>query len=208
MADILLDEQGNPTSPASGQGLIYFDNQISGLVQKNDAGKIQGDDNKATLAQIAAHSADTYYLGLQMPSGFMQAGAFWKWEIVATKGAAGTAAPIFTFRTGTNGTTADTSRLAITMGVQTAVADTAYITCLLTCRSVGASGVVQGSVWIQHNLQITGFATTPSGFSLTQGTSAGFDNTALGGHFMGLSVNPGTAGAWVVEQVVLRAVYA
>lgn len=69
------------------------------------------------------------------------------------------------------------------------------------------AGVITGMVWLQHNLAATGFANTPAGFSLVQGTSAGFDNTALGGQFIGLSVNPGASGAWVVEQCLARCWY-
>lgn len=204
MADIFIAEQSGPTTPSSGNHILFADSSNSQFYQKNDSGLYQGDWSKAISAQIASHSADTYYNGLQLPSWSMQAGTVFMWEFVATK-TAGTTAPVFTIRVGNNQTTADTSRLAITLGVQTAVADTAFVKVLVTCRSVGVSGVLQGLVWLQHNLAATGFATTPAGFSLVEGTSAGFDNTALGGQFIGLSVNPGASGAWVVNQCLVRA---
>jgi len=206
MADILLDEQSSPSAPSAGQMIIYPDSGNSQWTQRNDAGLFLGDVTGAISAQIASHSADTYYKGLLLPSFSMQAGMAFEWDIVATKGA-GTATPAFNIRIGAAGTTADTARLTITLGAQTAVADTAYIKVLVTCRSVGVAGVLQGAVWLQHNLAATGFATTPAGFSLVEGTSAGFDNTALGGQFIGLSVNPGASGAWVVNQVLQKIWY-
>lgn len=207
MADILLDEQGFPAAPAAGQMVVYADSGNSVWTQRNDAGLHQGDVSGSTVAQIAAHSVDTYYRGLQLPSFSMQAGMVIMWEFVATKGAAGTAAPIYTIRIGPNQTTADTARLAITGPAQTAAADVGFFKVMATVRTVAAGGVVQGLVHVQHNLAATGFANTPAGFSLAEGTSAGFDNTALQGLFIGLSVNPGSAGAWVVNQVFARMWY-
>lgn len=206
MADILLDEQSSPSTPSAGQGVAYFDSGNSQWTQKNDAGLFLGDLTGTIVAQIASHSADTYYKGLLLPSFSMQAGMAFEWNIVATKGG-GVAAPAYNIRIGAAGTTADTARLTINGPAQTAVADTAFIRVLVTCRSVGVAGVLQGAVWLQHNLAATGFANTPAGFSLVEGTSAGFDNTALGGQFIGLSVNPGAAGAWVVNQVLQKIWY-
>lgn len=207
MADLLLDEQSFPSAPAAGQMVLYPDNSNSQWVQRNDAGLFLGDQSAAIVAQIPSHSADTYYRGLQLPSFSMQAGMVFEWYFAAVKGAAGTAAPAYTIRIGNNQTTADTSRLVINGPAQTAAADTAFIRIMVTCRSVSGTGVLQGLAWLQHNLAATGFANTPAGFSLVQATSAGFDNTALGGQFIGLSVNPGASGAWVVEQCLARIWY-
>lgn len=206
MADILLDEQGAPTTPASGQLVCYPDSSNSQWLQRNDAGTFLGDQSASITSQIASHSADTYYRGMQLPSFSMQAGMVFEWYFPVTK-TAGTATPVYTVRIGTNQSTADTSRLAITGPAQTAVADTGFVRVMVTCRSVGASGVLQGMVWLQHNLAATGLANTPAGFSLVEGTSAGFDNSALQGQFIGLSVNPGTSAAWVVNQVLARCWY-
>lgn len=207
MAELLIDEQGSPATPASGQMVLYPDNGNSQWVQRNDAGRFLGDQSAARATQIASHSADTYYRGMQLPSFSMQAEMVWEWYFPVTKGAAGIATPVYTIRIGANQTTADTSRLAITGPAQTAAADAAFVRVMVTCRSVGLTGVLTGMVWLQHNLAATGFANTPAGFALTQATSAGFDNTTLGGQFIGLSVNPGTSGAWVVEQVLARCWY-
>lgn len=207
MGKFLIDEEGFPAAPAAGKLRAYADSGNSQWVQRNDAGLFLGDQSAAIVAQIAAHSADTYYRGLQLPSFSMQGGMVFEWIFPVTKGAAGVAAPAYTIRIGANQTTADTARLTINGPAQTAAADTGFVRVLVTCRNVGAAGVLQGMVWMQHNLAATGFANTPAGFSLVQGTSAAFDNSALGGQFIGLSVNPGAAGAWVVEQCFARAWY-
>ena len=186
--------------------ILYPDSSNSQWVQRNDAGAFLGDQSNAKIAQIASHSADTYYLGLQLPSFSMQAGMVFEWYFPVTK-TAGTATPIYTIRIGANQSTADTARLTITGPAQTAVVDTGFIRVMVTCRSVSSVGVLQGFAWVQHNLAATGLANTPAGFSMVQATSAGFDNTALQGQYIGLSVNPGTSGAWVVEQALARVWY-
>jgi hypothetical protein len=206
VADIVLDEQGTPSAPSSGQMILYPDNAASMFLQMNDAGTVQGDLSRASTAQQTGFASDTYITnsGLILPSASMRAGAVFMWEMVITKTAAGAAAPVWQVRIGANQTTSDTSRLSITTATQTAAADTAFVKVMVNCRSVGASGVIQGSVWIQHNLAATGFANTPAGFNLVEGTSAGFDNTALGGQYIGLSVNGGASAAWTINQMLGR----
>jgi hypothetical protein len=206
MGKIQLAEEAFPATPAAGYGRGWFDSSNSQWCQKNDAGLYLGDMSIGRPTQIAAHSADTYYLGMQLPSFSMQVGMIFEWLFPVVK-AAGVAAPIYTIRIGALQTIADTARLVINGAVQTAVADTGLVRVLATVRSVGVAGVIQGLVHLQHNLAATGLANTPAGFSLVEGTSAGFDNTALQGLFIGLSVNPGAAGAWVVNQCIARCWY-
>lgn len=207
MGSLFIAEESAPATPSAGNAVVFPDSGNSVVYTKNDAGLYVGQDTVARTTQIASHSADTYYQGYTLPSWGMQAGMAFRWTFPVTKGAAGVATPIFTVRIGAAGTTADTSRLAITAGAQTAAADSGVIQLTVTVRSVGASGVLQGGVQIQHALASTGFAATgTAGFALTQATSAGFDNqaSAIGGQILGLSVNPGASGAWVVEQVVME----
>lgn len=209
MADILLEEQGKPTTPAAGQAIAYVDNQSSTLVVLNDQGQVKGDDYRASIAQQAGFAADTYLTesGLMLPSSGMRAGMVLEWDIVATKTAAGVAQPTFTVRVGANQSLADAAPLALQTSAQTAAADTARIRVAVTVRSVNALGVIRGHVHIQHSLAATGFASTPAGFDLVEASSAGFDNSALGGQFVGLSINGGAAAAWTIEQVIGRVRY-
>ena len=158
----------------------------------------------STVAQIASHSADTYYLGFPV-TGRLQAGSQFTWSIKGLSKTAGTAAPVFTVRCGTAGTTADTARAAITLGAQTAVPDQGAFELTAVFRAVGAAAIIRADVDLQHNLLITGFAATPAGQAFGGNTGASFDST-VANSIIGLSVNPGAAGAWVVESCVLDAV--
>lgn len=206
MADILLDEQGFPVTPASGQGVLFFDSSASVFGQRNDAGLIQLDETRAAVAsQGAGFAADTYVTnsGLIVPSFGMQAGMFWKWELMFSKTAAGVAAPVYQVRIGAAQTTADTSRLSITGPAQTAAVDNGVLHVVVTCRTVGVAGVIQGNAtWVHTN------AVAATGFCVAGGadaTSAGFDNTAtVAGLFIGLSINGGASAAWTLTQCIGR----
>ena len=209
MADILLDEQGKPTAPSSGQMILYPDSNSSSFVQLNDAGRVQGDDYRASVAQQTGFATDTYLVnsGLILPSSSMQAGMILEWEFAVVKTAAGTATPIYQIRIGANQTTGDTSRLTLTGPAQTAAVDTGIVNIRVVVRSVAATGVIQGWARLDHNLAATGLANTPAGLSLVQATSAAFDNTNLGGLYIGLSINGGGSAAWTIEQVIGRIYY-
>jgi len=208
MAEIILDAQGKPAAPASGQ-LLYFPDTTALIgCTINPSGIVQARSVNASIAdQGAGFATDTYVTGssLLIPSFGMQAKCFFRWRIGANKTAASTATPVYTIRIGANQTTADTSRLALTGPAQTAATDAAIIEILVTCRSVGVAGVLQGNVSMKHNLTATGFANNVS--SVVQGTSAGFDNSALGGSYIGLSINGGASASWTLTQVRSEAVW-
>lgn len=209
VSDVLRHKDGAPATAdffsSSGAPLVLNDDTGSLYTQTDASVIVQvGGAARAAVAQQTGFAADTYLTNssLVIPPSSMRAGMWWRWQLVATKTAAGTAQPVFQVRIGANQTTADTSRLSITTAAQTADADTALITILVTCQSVSATGVLQGLVWIQHNLAATGFANTPAGFNLVEGTSAAFDNTTLGGQYLGLSINGVASAAWTINQVL------
>ncbi len=81
---------------------------------------------------------------------------------------------------------------------------------MLTVRTVAAAGVIQGTAYWTH--RGTAASTTVSGVGFAndvtghvEGTSAGFDNSALGGSYVGLSMDGGASAAWTVTQAVARA---
>lgn len=201
MADVLLDTQSAPTTPAAGQGLIWVDNTAKIVCAKDDAGNINSRSENAAIAAQSGFAADTYLTDshILIPSFGLQARTMFRWLISASKTGAGVATPIYQVRIGANKTTADTSRLTLTGPAQTAVIDNALIQIYLTVRNIGAAGVLQATVTMDHNLAATGFAVNAAG--LVEGTSAGFDMTALAGQFIGLSINGGAAAAWTVTQV-------
>jgi hypothetical protein len=212
MADIVLDEQSVPATPSAGTGNIFVDSTVSKLAFKDDAGRAfivtGGGMTNASIANQTVNAADTYLTDsdILIPSFGMQARARIVWTVSASKTGAGVATPIYSIRIGANRTTADTARLALTGPAQTAIADIGTLTVMVTCRTVGASGVLQGTAWWVHRgtaanttTSGTGFANDSSGH--VEATSAGFDNSALGGSYIGLSVHSGTSGVWTVTQV-------
>src|SRR5215207_1870042 len=174
-----------------------------------------GASKKITLAQINAYTdqlfsvavasqaiaaADTYVTAsrLLLPaSARQQAGMFYRARLILTKTAAGTAVATITFRTGTAGTTADTSRATLATVGPTAAADTANLDILATFRVVGASAVINTWLELRHDLAATGFGSRA--IFQSQTTSAAFDSTtaSLG---MGVSIAAGTSSAWTLQQ--------
>jgi hypothetical protein len=158
-----------------------------------------------STADQAITTADTLITNspILLPTGrALVAGALLTWEFTITK-SAGTGTPAWNIRFGT-GVIGDTARITLThLVAQTGVADTAnvYINCLV--RSVGASGVVTGSLVLDHQLAATGFATTAN--IVIAGTSAAFDTTTVTG--VCVSVVPGTASAWTVTKVLSKIEY-
>ena len=202
MADILLDEQGAPTTPAAGQGVIFIDT-YNILCMKDEAGIIWGRSENASIAsQGAGFATDTYVTDsdIRIPSFSFQVRTLLRWSISASKTAASTATPIYTLRVGSNRSTADTARLTLTGPAQTAAADVGVLHIYVIVRSIGAAGIIQGTAAWDHNLgTATGFGGS------AEGTSAGFDNSALGGLYIGLSINGGTSAAWTITQVRVEA---
>lgn len=200
MADILLDTQSAPVTPSSGQGVMWIDTTSKRFLVKNADGLVQGSQRNASTATQSGFASDTYVTDsdLLIPSTGLQAKAMFRWTFSVAKTAAGTATPIYQVRIGANKTTADTSRLSITGPAQTAAADNAFIQLIMTVRSIGASGVLQGMIRMDHNLAATGFATNASG--IVQATSSGFDNSNLGGSYIGVSIDGGASAAWTMTQ--------
>ena len=199
MADIVLDEQSAPATPSAGQGALYVDTTASRFIHKDDSGRNWGLNRNWSVAdQAPAANTDTYLTGssLLIPSFGMQAGMRFIWYVAATKTAAATAAAVWTVRTGANQSTADTSRVAITQGVQSAVADQGIAQLMVTVRSVGASGVLRADVaWSGHHASATGFGNGAGA------AGAGFDNSAMGGLYIGVSLNTGASAAWTITQI-------
>lgn len=207
MARIDLAEQSAPSTPSSGVGSLYIDSTTSVPAFINDGGRKglaggQGAGFNASIASQNIAAADTYLTDsdLLIPGFGMQAKSCFMWELSLTKtDAASTATPSYNIRIGANRTTADTARLTLTGPAQTAATDAGVIRIIVVVRSVSASGVIQGTIYMDHNLAATGLANNAS--SVVEGTSAAFDNTALGGQYIGLSINNGASAAWTVTQV-------
>lgn len=213
MADILIDEQGAPSTPGAGQGAIFLDSTAEILCVKDAAGRIQGwSTNAAIAAQGAGFATDTYVTNsdILIPSFGFQAKTTFLWMLSASKTGASTGTPAYAIRIGANRTTGDTARLTLTGPAQTAIADIGTLQIMLTVRSTGVAGVMQGTAFWTHTgtaasttVSGTGFANNVTGH--VEGTGAGFDMTSIAGMYIGLSINGGTSSAWTVTQVWAQA---
>lgn len=204
-----------PATPAAGEGTIFIDSTAKILAIKDDAGVYKASSrNAAIAAQGAGFATDTYVTNsdLRIPSWGLQAKTTYLLRVSASKTAAGTATPIYNIRIGANRTTADTARLTLTGPAQTAIADIGTLWIMVTVRSVGAgtAAVIQGTAWWNHQgtaanttTQGTGFANNGTGH--VEGTSAGFDSSAMAGQYIGVSINGGTSAAWTLTQVQVEA---
>lgn len=154
--------------------------------------------------------ASDFYLGgsrLLIPAatgrGSLKAGSMLSWKVQCTKTAAGTAAPVFTVRYGTAGTTADTAIAAATGAAQTAVVDLAMftITAFLLTAGSGTSATARAGLDISHSAAINaGLGGPPLAGTGVNAVGAGFNST-LASAGIGLSVNAGTSANWTVTMV-------
>lgn len=198
MGDWLNANQTSPATPAAGFNETFHDTTTKKLTCLDDTGTHHGAplSKGFSTASLSIAAADTYVTGsgLLIPSWGMEAGQVYRWDLTATKTAAGVAAAIYNVRVGAAGAIGDTARLVLTATTaQTAAISSGIISIFVVVRNVAAGGVIAGGVGVQSNNAGLG-----SGIS---GVSAGFDNTALAGQFIGLSINNGAAGAWTVEAV-------
>lgn len=158
--------------------------------------------NQSVANQGAGFAADTYLTGssITIPASSLKVGSRYHLIFNVSKTAAGTATPIINVRLGTGGSTADSSKCALTFTAQTAATDTGSFEVWVTFRTVGSgtSAVVQCASQRRHGASITGFGTLVAETKVA--TSAGFDST-VANSIIGVSVNGGTSAAWTVTLV-------
>jgi hypothetical protein len=202
MADILMDSQAVPVTPAAGKAVIWLDATTKKLVVTDDAGIHNGLlSKKSSVGTVTPNAADTYITDsdLLIPSFGMKAGQLYRWTMTVTKTAAGTAAAIFQVRIGAARTTGDTSRASATQTTaQTGAVSSGIIHVTCQVRSVSATGQLVVGVGVQSNNVGLGSGIT--------NLPATFDNTALAGQYVGLSINPGASGVWTIDSVIAELV--
>jgi hypothetical protein len=162
-----------------GTGIRVFDS--AGREKVTNLGLQVGNAN---VADVVANAAATYLTGASMQVGSrVQAGSFLKWRLRASKTAAGVATATVAVTVGPNATTGDTARVThSSTAIQTAT--------------------VESTIRLDHVLaDAAGFGT----FRYLSAVSASF---ALGANdYIGLVVNPGTAGVWTFQHVLVDAGY-
>lgn len=213
MASHVMASESEPATPSAGEVICWFDNL--GLIPcwKNAAGNVIARSDNGSVANQAPGAVDAYITDsdLLIPSFGLKQRSKFIWKLSASKTAAGVATPIIQLRFGAARTTADTSRLTLTQTAQTAVIDIGTLWIMVICRTAGAAAIIQGSAWWDHRGTIasstggTGFASDGTGH--VEATSAAFDaqGAAIGGQFLGLSINGGAAAAWTITQVQAEA---
>src|SRR5215475_4751858 len=208
MADIQLDNQSTPTTPASGSSILYCDTTSKELVDLDDAGtkKTVRTLNNGNTADISPTGGTPLYLSgsaITVPPGLVRVGTCFTWWFAMSKTGAGTAAPVWTVRVGTAGTTADTARLTFTGVLQTAAADNGAAMIQVVIRSTGASGVAEGFYRLDHLLAATGLANIAT--DVKQVTSGAYDTTVANSIY-GIVVNTGASAVWTIQHVSAQAV--
>jgi len=192
----------NPIDLTADQASTILDSATDPFIRTSTSNARYMSYGVATAAQGPGFATDTLIVGsaIAIPSGGLMAGTAYRLRCSLNKTAAGTATPIFQVRLGTNGTTADTSRVTLTFGAGTAAADDGVFELMVTFRSVGGgtSAVIHSHGVISHRLNTTGL-TNGSYNAVTGGLSAGFDSTA--DTFICVSLNAGTSAAWTIGQV-------
>lgn len=155
--------------------------------------------NASTANQVLTNGV-TYLTGsaCDIPTGKIKVGTKYRCKFNIVKTAAGTAAPAFTIKVGTAGTTADTTRVTLTQTAQTAVIDEGVVEIELVFRVAGASAVAQAVSSLGHRLATTGLTT--ANHSAIIGTSAAFDVTGAGLK-IGVAVDVGASSNWTLSLV-------
>lgn len=173
-----------------------------------DIKALQQITNNASTSSQSTFNNDQYLAGssITIPTGKIKAGSVYRCRFNVVKTSAGTQAPVVTVRVGTNASTADTSRAALTFGVQTAAVDEGVFDIDCVFRTAGASATIQalGSLW--HRNATFGAAGASTGLNAASVYSQALN---LGGSFdvtganlkIGLSVNGGASSSWTVTLV-------
>ena len=177
--------------------------KLSGTLMKAWAGNVLR--NVSTAAQSPAAGASTYLTNsnIAVPTGKLRIGTVFRWTLVFTKTAAGTATRAHIVRIGTAGTTSDAAILTFTSGVPTAAVDQGIQIITVVIRGpLSASCIASGGSSAIHQLSTTGlFANETEVLSVTSGT---FDCTTAN-LIVGLSVTSGASEALTYEQVIAEA---
>jgi hypothetical protein len=150
--------------------------------------------NVSAAGQVISANTVTYLTGsgILIPAAGFVVGQVYRWLIAVNKTAAGTATPVWTFRVGTNQTTADTTYLTITGTAQVGTLTGTLIEIVAYVRTVSATvGIITAGI-------NTGAASFGIGGSAVSGN---LTNNADAGKRFGLCVNTGASAAWTVNSV-------
>src|SRR5262245_5625026 len=118
MALIQLAQQTKPSSPAASNNILYAETTSNEFVELDSSGnaKMLRVLTNANTADQSSIASNTYITGsaITVPPTLMRVGATFTWNFFITKTGTGTATPTWLVKTGTLGTTSDTTRLTFT----------------------------------------------------------------------------------------------
>lgn len=187
MADILLDNQVAPSTPAASKSVLWIDSTNKRLIQTNDAGVHQGLLGKVntTTTQALGSATDTYITNsaIPIPGSGLQVGCFFRWTIGFLQTATANTF-VIKIRVGSAKSTADTdisNTLATTVTNGATAGGGSFVITYLV-HSIGASGT--GAVSYAYQFGVTTIQSADSKTSTT------YDNTTRGGQFIGISLTP------------------
>jgi hypothetical protein len=118
-----------------------------------------------------------------------------------SKTAAGVATATVAIATGPNASTADTARVThSSTAIQTAAVDSGMFEVDAIFRATGATAIINSSIRLDHTLA------DGAGFGTFRYLNANATSFALGANdYIGLIVNPGSAGVWTFQEVLIDA---
>lgn len=165
--------------------------------------------NASSADQSVTASTDTILTGsrINIPAAGLRVGTRFRYRVFMAKNANGTVAPIFKFRLGTAGTTADAAIITINFTTAgTAAADQAEVDIDIVLRSVGSgtAAVAVGVGKLVHNLASTGWALTADVLPAAV-VSTGFNSTTAN-LIATLALTPGASYVTTVNLVMAEAV--
>jgi hypothetical protein len=217
MAEIVIDTQSVPATPAANKVAIYSDSGTP-LVNTNflstvDEGGFKHKSNRrtnfSTTSQSISAAVETYITGSRLALGpqFLSLDASFKWRFTMTKTAAGVAATTFFVKWGMYGTTSDLALCSFTKPAGTAAIDEAWCDIYVTQR-LGASGGqfrgTSGFFLMTHNLNATGHAVIP--FVVARGGAGGNVDQTYPSSFIGVTITTGAADAITIQMVQSEAI--
>lgn len=206
MADILIDNESFPSTPASGKSILFVDSNTKKLMQMDDGGTCRGllSRNVSTASQGGGFATDTYVTnsGLLLPTCGLQTGQLFRWIITVSKTNAGVAQAIVVLRLGSGQSTSDTAILTLTQAAaeaQSALVASAVLVVHAGLRNTGASAVLAGGFGFTQTYQATAGNLAFGGGN--DAASSTFDSTGKAGQYMGLSINGGSSAVWTITNV-------
>jgi hypothetical protein len=209
-ATLVLPGLANIQTGAGDRCIVAQDNGDTAYVlhyERADGLEMANPSNTSIANQSPPASATTLLTGslVNIPGSGAKIGSRFIWHAILSKTAAGTVAPVFLVKIGTNGTTADGTVLTFTFpAVGTGAIDEMEVWIEMQIVSLGAAAVVRGQLWMTRRLMtgVTGWYSVAGALRII-GTPATFNSTvaALKAH---LSLTLGASYVVTAETVSIE----